>query len=120
MLRIDKDLFQWEKGRVAFMDPPNPDVSVIEFYNEKSIKSKECTVINGAAQIPDELLQVDLPITALACSKNLNGTRVIARNTFKVFARPEPEEYEPGSTPDDPSKPTIPGVDIVFDGGEVK
>lgn len=120
MLKIDKELFQWEKGRSVYMEPLNPDVSVVEFYNEESVNSKESMVINGAAHIPDELLQNDLPITALACSKNMNGTRVVARQTFKVFARPEPEGYTPGSTPDDPSKPAIPGIDIVFDGGEEK
>ena len=119
MLKIDKELFQWERGRVVVVEPTHPEVTLVEFYNEKSDISKECPIINGVASIPDELLQYSLPITASACSNNLNGTRVVSRKIFKVIPRPMPENYHPGSTPDDPDAPVIPGVDVVFDGGEV-
>lgn len=119
MLKIDKELFQWERGRVVIVEPSNPDVTLVEFYNAKSAESKEVAIVDGVAQIPDELLQYNLPITASACTNGLNGTRVIDRAIFKVIARPKPEGYHPGSTPDDPDAPNIPGVDVVFDGGEV-
>ena len=120
MLKIDKELFQWERGRVVAVEPSNPDVTLVEFYNTKSTESKAVAIVDGYAQIPDELLQYNLPITASACTNGLNGTRVIDRVVLKVIARPKPEGYHPGSTPDDPDAPNISGVDIVFDGGEVE
>lgn len=118
MLKIDKELFQWEKGRFVIVN--SPDITTVEFYNKKSKYSDEVAVENGQAQIPNKLLKESLPIAALACvDDSENGTKVISRKTFKVLARPRPEFYVDDE--DDPINPgpDIPGVDIIYDGGVI-
>ena len=118
MLAIEKELFQWEKGRYVIVN--NPEITTVEFYNKKSKHSDQVEVENGQAQIPNKLLKESLPIAALACiDDNENGTRVISRKTFKVLARPKPEFYvDDEDEPINPG-PDIPGVDIVYDGGVI-
>ena len=120
MLKIDKELFQWEKGRVVFVS--DSSITSVEFYNKKSKYGNQVEVENGQAQIPNKLLKESLPIAALACiDDEENGTRVISRKTFKVLARPKPEFYvddeDDPDVPDTPDIPDIPGVDVVYDGG---
>ena len=123
MLKIDKELFQWEKGR--FVKVSRSDITTVEFYNKKSKYSDEVGVEDGQAQIPNQLLKEALPIIASACIDDENGTKVISRKTFKVLARPKPEFYidddEPDAPvePDDPDTPDIPGLDIIYDGGMI-
>ena len=115
MLNIEKELFQWEKGRYVIV--ANPDITTVEFYNKKSKYGDETIVENGRAQIPNRLLKDNLPIAALACIDDENGTKVISRKTFKVIPRPRPEFYvDDEDDLLDPS-PEIPGIDIVYDGG---
>jgi hypothetical protein len=118
MLKIEKELFQWEKGRVVIVN--NPDITTVEFYNKKSEHGDEVFVTGGKAQIPNKLLKDSLPIAALACIDDKeNGTRVISRKTFKVLARPRPEFYvDDEDGPINPG-PDIPGVDIIYDGGVI-
>lgn len=118
MLKTDKELFQWEKGR--FVTVERADITIVEFYNNKSETSDGIDVVDGKAKIPNKLLEQSLPITALACvNDGDNGTKVITRKTFKVHARPKPNKYEedepdiPG--PDDPSSPDL----IIYDGGVI-
>ena len=115
MLSIDKELFQWEKGRYVNVTQSKPLITTIEFYNKKSKIGPEVYVVNGKAQIPNFLLKDSLPIVALACTDDENGTKVITRRTFKVIPRVKPEFY----VDDDevPSNPDIPGLDIIYDGG---
>ena len=117
MLKIDKELFQWEKGRVVFVS--DNSITSVEFYNKKSKYGDQVEVENGQAQIPNKLLKESLPIAALACiDDEENGTRVISRKTFKVLARPKPEFYvDDEDDPVNPDVPDIPGVDIIYDGG---
>ena len=118
MLKIEKELFQWEKGRFVLVS--DETITSIEFYNKKSKHSDQVEVENGQAQIPNKLLKESLPIAALACiDDNENGTRVISRKTFKVLARPKPEFYVDDE--DDPVNPgpDIPGIDIIYDGGVI-
>jgi hypothetical protein len=123
MLEISKELFQWEKGRKVFVG--DPEITIIGFYNKKSKQTAEVKVIDGQAQIPNELMTQNLPITALACVEDEDGTKVMSRKTFKVLARPKPETYvepeEPDvpDEPDTPDTPDIPGVDIIYDGGRL-
>lgn len=124
MLKIEKELFQWEKGRKVIVS--DSKVTSVEFYNKKSKYSDEIVVENGQAQIPNKLLKEALPIAALACiDDGDNGTKVISRKTFKVLARPKPEFYVDDDDPvipdepDTPDVPDIPGVDIVYDGGVI-
>ena len=117
MLAIEKELFQWEKGRFVLVS--DETITSIEFYNKKSKHSDQVEVENGQAQIPNKLLKDSLPIAALACVDDEDGTKVISRKTFKVLARPKPEFYVDDE--DDPINPgpDIPGVDIVYDGGVI-
>lgn len=121
MLQIEKELFQWEKGREVIVN--NPEITTVEFYNKKSEHGDEVFVSEGKAQIPNKLLKDSLPIAALACiDAGDNGTRVISRKTFKVLARPKPEFYiddDDPVTPDEPETPDIPGLDVIYDGGVI-
>ena len=119
MLKIDKELFQWEKGR--FVKVSDGAITTVEFYNKRSKNSSEVSVENGQAQIPNKLLKESLPIMATACIKDENGTKVISRKTFKVLARRKPESYidDDPTGPDEPIIPDIPGIDIIYDGGVI-
>lgn len=119
MLRVEKELFQWEKGRYVVIDSDHPEVLTVEFYNSKSANTKETLVQNGRAKIPDELLKVDLPLVALACTQFENKRQVIARETFKIFSRPKPEYYVDSEDEPDLPDPDVPSTDIIFDGGVV-
>jgi hypothetical protein len=117
MLNIEKELFQWEKGRYVIVN--DESITTVEFYNKKSKHGDEVIVENGQAQIPNKLLKESLPIAALACIDDENGTKVISRKTFKVLARPRPEFYvDDEDEPINPG-PDIPGLDIIYDGGVV-
>jgi hypothetical protein len=45
MLQIEKELFQWEKGRFVFVG--DETITSIEFYNKKSKHSDQVEVENG-------------------------------------------------------------------------
>lgn len=109
-LRIEKELFQWEKGRYVFidLDEKDPAISSIQFYNKNSKYGPEISVENGKAQIPNYLLKESLPIVALACSDISGESLVIGRRVFKVLARSKPEFY---IDDEDTSK------DVIYDGG---
>lgn len=110
VLRIEKELFQWEKGRYVFLETEEnePSISCFQFYNKKSRYAPEVPVEDGKAMIPNYLLKEDLPIVALACSNDSGETQVISRREFKVLKRVRPEYY---IDDDDTSK------DIIYDGG---
>lgn len=116
ILRIEKELFQWEKGRYVFVDVnEHSDISSIQFYNQRTKIAPEILVENGKAQIPNYLLKENLPIVAVACKKGPEGSQVIGRRVFKVLGQPKPEYY----VDDDPFYPDEPGtaIDIIYDGG---
>ena len=119
MLKIEKELFQWEKGRYVIVSDKHPEITTVEFYNKKSTYSDEVSVIDGQAQIPNKLLKESLPIAASACVDDENGTKVISRKTFKVLARPKPEFYIDDEDGPVTPGPDIPGVDIIYDGGVI-
>ncbi len=116
-LKIEKELFQWEKGRYVLVSSSqnDPIISCIQFYNKKSKIASEIAVENNKAQIPNQLLKEDLPIVALACTEDENGTQVITRKVFKVLSRVKPEYY----VDDEPIIPDEPDttIDIIYDGG---
>lgn len=109
-LKIDKELFQWEKGRVVILERKDdePEISYIQFYNKKSSYGPEIPVIDGVAEIPNYLLKEKLPIVALACVDKNGQNQVITRKTFKVLGRAKPEYYIDDN---DTSK------DVIYDGG---
>lgn len=110
VLKITKELFQWEKGRYVLVENEEnePQISVVQFYNKKSKYGPEISVEDGKAEIPNYLLKESLPIVAVACTKDFGDTQVVTRREFKVLGRPKPEYY---IDDDDTSK------DIIYDGG---
>lgn len=106
MLYIDRELFQWEKSRHVKISENNQDISIVGFYNSKSKKTIEQPVIDGRAEIPNELLRESLPLVCLACAKRDNEIVVVFRKTFTVLARPKPTSY----VDDDPDI-------LIYDGG---
>ena len=115
MLKIEKELFQWEKGRYVYISTEHPEITTIEFYNKKSKMGIEVYVVDQKAKIPNMLLKESLPIVALACSDTVDGTKVLSRKVFKVLARPKPEFYVDDD--EEPGNPDIPGIDVIYDGG---
>ena len=109
-LKIEKELFQWEKNRFVFIEGENaPIVSSVQFFNKKSSRAIEVDVLGGKARIPNSLLKESLPIVALACKGRLDESQVIARREFKVLKRPMPENYY-----EDPSSDS---KEVIYDGG---
>lgn len=118
MLSIDKELFQWEKGRYVNVDKNHPEITTIEFSNKKSNYGSEVLVVDNKAAIPNYLLKEKYPILALACTEDSDGTKVVTRKVFKVFERPKPEYYVDDDDLD--VEEDIPGIDIIYDGGVIK
>lgn len=109
MLKVNKELFQWEKNRHVYIDQnkEGPILSCIQFYNKKSKTSFESPIENGKAAIPNFLLKESLPIVALGCIKVQDETQVIYRKEFRVLQRVKPEFY----IDEDVYK------DVIYDGG---
>ena len=106
MLKIDKELFQWEKERyIIVMDST---ITHVQFYNREDGFAQEVRVVDGKAQIPNKFLKEALPIVALECKQVMTGSQVLGRRVFKVLKRARPENYV---DTDDGFK------DIVYDGG---
>lgn len=112
-IKIDKELFQWEKDRYITLELEKDDIqpSFVQFYNAKSPIGSEVDLIENLARIPNELLQVPLPIMAVVCHGEKGSARVIARREFKVLKRAKPENYQ-----NDPSGDE--NYYIIYDGGE--
>ncbi len=108
MLKIEKELFQWEKDRYVFVDENDSSITHIQFYNKENGQGPEIPVRNGKAQIPNYLLKESLPIVALGCIQVANGTQVLGRKVFKVLKRARPEFYV-----DDNNDIK----DVIYDGG---
>ena len=128
-LWIEKELFQWEKGRFVFVEsaPDESQISYVQFYNKHNSSGPEVPLEGGKAKIPDELLEEYLPIMVVACTGKSGETQVIGRKKFKVIRRARPEEYIPESddsddsdNSSDPETPEYPDFDedVIYDGGE--
>lgn len=108
MLKIDGELFQWEKKRYVYLSSNTSSITHIQFYNHENSIAPEIPVENGKVQIPDYLLKEALPIVALGCKQVSGGSQVICRKIFKVLRRARPESYI--DTSDD-------FKEIIYDGG---
>ena len=95
-IEVDRELFQWEKNRYVTVGPQEllDEVYCLQFYNKKSTVAQESFLSNNnKVKIPDKLLTQNIPITVIACSKEGDGTQVLAYKTFKVLPRVKPESY---------------------------
>ena len=111
-LKIDKELFQWEKNRkieIIYENSFEKEPTSIQFYNAKVPYGPNVSIQDNKAIIPNYLLKQNLPITAAACYDSDNESIVLTRREFKVLKRTKPEFYQDD---DDTSK------DIIYDGGE--
>ena len=94
-IEVDRELFQWEKNRCVTVGPQEllDEIYCLQFYNRKSTVAQESFLSKNKAKIPDKLLTQNIPITVIACSKEGDGTQVLAYKTFKVLPRVKPESY---------------------------
>lgn len=108
-LWIEKELFQWERGRYVNVSSDNsePEITFIQFYNEENAVGPEVALEKGKAKIPDYLLEKSLPIMAVACAIKEGEAQVIERRKFRVLKRAKPESY---TETDD--LPTFPSFEI--------
>ena len=120
-IKIDKELFQWEKDRKITIEtsPEEPVITILEFYNANSRVGEAEVLENNEAFIPNHLLRESKPLTVLACIGEKGNTKPIDRQQFRVIPRPCPEGYDDNSTsPPVPDFPTY--ISIIFNGGEEK
>ena len=117
VLKIEKELFQWEKDRYVFieLEETDPKITCIQFYNQKSKYGPEIPIEEGKAKIPNYLLKESLPIMAVACIGSIGETQVVGRREFKIIKRIKPENYINDS--DDPNDPDNTNKEIIYDGG---
>ena len=84
------ELWQWDTGRTLSVDA---DCSQVHFSNKVFGRSIDVHVIDGAAIIPDVLLQTDKDLNAWAfVGTPENGYTKISK-TFKVNRRNKPADY---------------------------
>ena len=105
---IEKELFQWEKGRYVniSLDDDDPKITFVQFYNEKSGSSPEIPLKDNKAKNPNYLLKENLPIMVVACAGEEGETQVIGRKCFKVIKRVRPNSYFDSNR------------HVIYDGGE--
>ena len=112
-IKIEKELFQWEKDRKILIEtyPKEPVITIVEFYNADSKVGEAEVLKNNEALIPNQLLKVAKPLTVLACVGEFGNTKPIARKEFRVIPRPCPEGYQQ-------DQPLPEDTIIIYDGGE--
>ena len=108
IISIEKELFQWDKNRSVNIKLEENDIAPthLQFYNKKSSHGLEFSFEN-TMKIPNALLKEKLPITILACLKDVLEEQFLCRREFKVLARPKRDSY----VDDDVI------IEIIYDGG---
>lgn len=90
-IRIDRELFQWEKERKIIVELDQPkDNLFVQFFNRKNNEAPLSPLEDGHAKIPNNLLEDSLPIMAIVCDEQ----KVYARKEFRVLKRPRPINYQ--------------------------
>lgn len=112
MLKLNGELFQWEKNRFVEVEEGENNITIVQFYNKNAKIGPEVEVVEGKAQIPDYLLRESCPLIALCYSKDGDNVRIIDRQIFKIIARAKPDSYVDEEVPTTPQEP-----DIIYDGG---
>ena len=90
-IKIEKNLFQWEKDRKVFIECNKTDYPslYVQVFNTKTIAAPLIPLTTDYIIIDDKILEQPLPITVLVCSEE----RVFARREFSVLKRPKPDGY---------------------------
>ena len=84
------DLWQWDTGRTLSVDA---DCSQVHFSNKVFGRSIDVDVVDGAAIIPDVLLQTDKELNAWAFVGTAENGYTKISKTFKVNRRNKPADY---------------------------
>lgn len=84
------ELWQWDTGRTLAVDD---DCSQVHFSNKVFGRSIDVAVIDGAAIIPDVLLQTDKDLNAWAFVGTAENGYTKISKTFKVNRRNKPADY---------------------------
>ena len=84
------ELWQWDTGRTLTVDT---DCSQVHFSNKVFGRSIDVNVANGAAIIPDILLQTDNDLNVWAFSGTAENGYTKISKTFKVNRRNKPADY---------------------------
>ena len=84
------ELWQWDTGRTLTVDA---DCSQVHFSNKVFGRSIDVDVVDGAAIIPDILLQTDNDLNVWAFSGTAENGYTKISKTFKVNRRNKPADY---------------------------
>lgn len=84
------ELWQWDTGRTLAVDA---DCSQVHFSNKVFGRSIDVDVIDGAAIIPDVLLQADKDLNVWAFAGMAENGYTKISKTFKVNRRNKPADY---------------------------
>ena len=84
------DLWQWDTGRTLAVDA---DCSQVHFSNKVFGRSVDVDVVDGAAIIPDILLQTDKDLNVWAFVGTADNGYTKISKTFKVNRRNKPADY---------------------------
>ena len=84
------ELWQWDTGRTLTVDT---DCSQVHFSNKVFGRSIDVDVVDGAAIIPDVLLQTDNDLNVWAFSGTAENGYTKISKTFKVNRRNKPADY---------------------------
>ena len=84
------ELWQWDTGRKLTVDA---DCSQVHFSNKVFGRSVDVDVVDGTAEIPDVLLQVDKELIALAFVGTAENGYTKISKVFKVNKRNKPADY---------------------------
>lgn len=95
-LQLDRELFQWEKDRILLIEPNTSleQICCVQFYNKKSKISEESIPEGNKVKIPNILLTQNIPLTAVICGVEGEGTQVLGYKTFRVLPRLKPQSYQ--------------------------
>ena len=84
------ELWQWDTGRTLSVDD---DCSQVHFSNKVFGRSIDVDVVDGAAIIPDILLQTDKDLNVWAFAGTAENGYTKISKTFKVNRRNKPADY---------------------------
>ena len=84
------ELWQWDTGRILTVDA---DCSQVHFSNKVFGRSIDVDVVDGAAIIPDVLLQIDKDLNVWAFVGTAENGYTKISKIFKVNRRNKPADY---------------------------
>ena len=114
------ELWQWDTGRTLIVDA---DCSQVHFSNKVFGRSIDVDVVDGAAIIPDILLQTDNDLNVWAFSGTAENGYTKISKTFKVNRRNKPADYvftPPDQTSLEEIKERVSYLESMQDPGAIK